>query len=47
MVKQMLKAGISNAALLTIFGWLTFIGSFFVDDLGLEIVLKSVARVLP
>ncbi len=47
MVKQMLKAGAQNSALLTIFGWLAFLGSFFVTGLGLEIAFKSVARVLP
>lgn len=47
MVKQMLKAGAQRPALLTIFGWLAFLGSFFVTDLSLEIPLKSVASVLP
>lgn len=47
MVKQMLKAGSLSTALLTILGWLAFFGSFFVSELGYEIALKTVARVLP
>ena len=48
MVKKLLnKAGLINNPTLVIFGWLAFFASFITPQLFGEIVLKSVARVLP
>lgn len=48
MIKKLLKkAGFFNNSALVIFGWLAFFASFFTPYLYGEIILKSVARVLP
>jgi len=48
MVKTMLsKAGISRDSALVVLGWLSFFGSFLINDPKLVVSLQTVARVLP
>ena len=42
-----IKAGVIKDSTLVILGWLTFLISFFIPHLVGEIILQSVARVLP
>jgi hypothetical protein len=48
MIKKVLcKAGIHMDTALATLGWLSFFGSFLINDPILIILLKTIARVLP